>query len=307
MNNIAEKEMQHTTYTINSSCKIFDFLAGLMTLTVMVYFSTSLFTSSIHAADFQGNLIGVSITNPEGTNQPPTAKYTYTQDGDTFIFDASVSSDPDGNITSYKWNFSDEKNQEGKTIQFTPTSKETILVTLTVVDDGGAVTIYQNEVKQITTNTTLTSQSSDSSYNIPNTLYSSEAMIVGQSFSVPQQSILAAISLYTNSLVTTNITIRVGTSTNLSSNFLTSGTYAYGEDSPGEFSISLDDPVLLTPNMTYYFAIFADGNYSNRITLKGSASSKYSNGEYLATASSWPLNSQSKSIDLFFKILGQEQ
>ena len=70
------------------------------------------------AADFPGSLKGVTITDAQATNKPPVAAFTYTINGDTVTFDASGSSDPDGSIAKYTWNFGNVATAEGKSATF---------------------------------------------------------------------------------------------------------------------------------------------------------------------------------------------
>ena len=98
-------------------------------------------TSSL-AAGFDGKLKGVAITDAAGTNSPPTAVINFTKEGDIVNFDASGSSDLDGNVVSYKWDFSDGTKVSGATVSHQLTS-ENPQVTLTVTDDKGGITLSQ--------------------------------------------------------------------------------------------------------------------------------------------------------------------
>jgi hypothetical protein len=51
--------------------------------------------------------LGVSVltSNPVNCNLRPTANFTYTVNGNYVDFNASSSSDPDGTIVSYEWDF----------------------------------------------------------------------------------------------------------------------------------------------------------------------------------------------------------
>lgn len=92
------------------------------------------------AASFDGNLKSVSITDAAGTNTPPTAVINYSKDGNTINFDATGSSDPDGNIASYSWNFGDGTTGEGATITHQLLSQPSD-ITLTVIDNKGAAAL----------------------------------------------------------------------------------------------------------------------------------------------------------------------
>lgn len=76
-------------------------------------------------------------------NNAPTARFTMTPSyGNTPLvvsFDASLSSDTDGTISSYGWDFGDDTTGSGKTISHTFTALTTTnyTVTLTVTDNHG--------------------------------------------------------------------------------------------------------------------------------------------------------------------------
>lgn len=110
---------------------------------VCLIFGTT--TSVFAQTEFAGSLNTVSISDAAGTNKPPTASYTYTQDGDTFTFDAGSSLDTDGSITEYKWKFSDGTTATGVSTTYTP-STYPATVTLTVLDNTGGVAITQSQV-----------------------------------------------------------------------------------------------------------------------------------------------------------------
>lgn len=81
----------------------------------------------------------VAITVLE--NQAPSANAGDDQTatlGTEIIFDGSGSTDPDGTIVNYKWDFGDESVEKtGKTVTHTYTTADTYTVTLTVTDNGG--------------------------------------------------------------------------------------------------------------------------------------------------------------------------
>jgi subtilisin family serine protease len=71
-------------------------------------------------------------------NTPPTASFTFSCSDLTCSFNGSASSDPDGSITGYAWNFGDGTTGTGVTTSRTYASSGTRTVTLTVTDNGGA-------------------------------------------------------------------------------------------------------------------------------------------------------------------------
>jgi len=90
-----------------------------------------------------GSTSTVSVTlTPLPSNAPPVADFSFSPSnpivGDTVSFDASLSNDPDGSITSYAWNFGDGNVGNGQFVTHTYTTSGTHSVTLTVVDNDGA-------------------------------------------------------------------------------------------------------------------------------------------------------------------------
>ena len=82
-----------------------------------------------------------------GTNVPPIASFTSTVTGATVKFDASASTDIDGTITGYAWDFGDGSPAgSGKTPSHIYTNSGTYPVKLTVTDNKGATTSTTNNV-----------------------------------------------------------------------------------------------------------------------------------------------------------------
>jgi probable HAF family extracellular repeat protein/YD repeat-containing protein len=76
------------------------------------------------------------------TNRPPVAAFMATPEAGilpvTVSFDAAASTDPDGSITRYAWDFADGSTAEGRTVQHTFVKAGGYDVRLTVTDNAGA-------------------------------------------------------------------------------------------------------------------------------------------------------------------------
>ena len=86
--------------------------------------------------------IAVAVTPDQG----PAAAFSATAApaGQASSFDASASSDPDGTVASYHWDFGDGTSQTttSATTTHTYTTPNTYTVTLTVTDDAGCSTAF---------------------------------------------------------------------------------------------------------------------------------------------------------------------
>ncbi len=79
------------------------------------------------------------------SNQPPTARFTYSCTGLTCNFDSSTSTDSDGSIVGSSWNFGDGAQATGTSVGHTYASGGNYSVLLTVRDDDGAT----NQASQV--------------------------------------------------------------------------------------------------------------------------------------------------------------
>lgn len=96
------------------------------------------------SAEFEGNAPELPPT------EPPAAKFSYTPSnpdeypeenpvtGEAVIFDASASSDPDGEVVAWDWDFGDGNEGSGKTVTHSYSEAGEYLVWLTVTDNRGA-------------------------------------------------------------------------------------------------------------------------------------------------------------------------
>lgn len=99
--------------------------------------------------------LSVTVGNTAGANTEPQARFSANQRSNSLVvdFDAGESSDSDGEITSYLWDFGDGNNGEGVEPEHTYESAGNYSVTLVVTDNNGATsnTTQSVSVETVTT------------------------------------------------------------------------------------------------------------------------------------------------------------
>jgi PKD repeat protein len=103
-----------------------------------------------YVANADGSGLQAAFGNNPDWFQPhagqPLASFTDQCTGSSCLFDAAGSSDPDGDIVSYTWRFGDGTGATGATANHKYTIGGRYMVTLTVVDNSGLISIVGRTV-----------------------------------------------------------------------------------------------------------------------------------------------------------------
>jgi PKD repeat protein len=103
--------------------------------------SKGTYTVYLRVTDNSGNTDSASQTISVSDNQSPTASFVYSPTnpvvGDRVHFNASESTDPDGTITSWDWDFGDGRHGSGVEVNHPYSDAGTYTVVLVVTDDSG--------------------------------------------------------------------------------------------------------------------------------------------------------------------------
>lgn len=101
----------------------------------------------VRSVDTAGNASASTSVLNLPTTQPPVAAFTAQVSGASASFDASTSSDPDGTVTGYAWDFGDSSTGAGVKPNHVYQAPGTYDVTLTVTDNSGARASVTHQVE----------------------------------------------------------------------------------------------------------------------------------------------------------------
>ncbi|WP_440006079.1 PKD domain-containing protein [Halomicrococcus sp. SG-WS-1] len=135
------------TQTAGPAVSLSDTSSATPTFTAPDVDAETTLTFEVEVSDGNGgtatDTVSVTVEPVAPPNQSPTAAFSgpsNAQTGEQVTFDASASTDPDGSIASYEWDFGDGTTATGESVVHTFDSAGEYEVTLTVTDDDGATT-----------------------------------------------------------------------------------------------------------------------------------------------------------------------
>jgi PKD repeat protein len=135
----SDPDGQITGYTWNFG----DLLAGSGQTVVHRFETQGEYTVTLTVTDNDGKTGSAShniVVEPP--NEPPVARFTYSPVRGLYplavTFDASASTDADGQVVQYEWDFGDDQIGSGEIVTYTFAEKGLYTVSLTVYDDDGA-------------------------------------------------------------------------------------------------------------------------------------------------------------------------
>ncbi len=186
-------------------------------------------------------------------NQPPVASFTFSCSDLACSFDASASSDSDGSIVNYAWNFGDGSSATGVNSNHTYAAAGTFNVTLTVTDDDNA---SDNDVQAVTVTEPPAFSCPDGSINFNNFALTAFATQDG-SGNVEVLDGGASLRLTGNRWRTSTQTFPISANTRVE--------FDFASTSQGEIhGIGMDEDNTLTQSRV--FKVYGTQNYGNTVT-----------------------------------------
>jgi len=119
----------------------------------------------------------VQINESVSENRPPTAVISGSTSGsvgETLSFSGADSTDPDGRVVSYAWDFGDGTTGGGRDVTHSYKAAGTYKVTLTVTDDGKGTAQVSSSREVSATSKTYTVQSGDTLMGISRKLFNGD-------------------------------------------------------------------------------------------------------------------------------------
>jgi uncharacterized delta-60 repeat protein len=185
-------------------------------------------------------------------NRPPIASFAYSPENpvvnQAVTFDASNSTDSDGTITSYEWDFGDGTNGTGEIITYSYSSAGDFVVNLTVTDDDGVT----NSTSKLITVSELERFIFDT--GAPASPYPS--IMGNHTGTIKSNHTVIATKLYTYSCIGTGGHTEYAKIWNATWN----ATAAWDGYAGDWHNITFDKTVVLLPNETYNYTIIT-GSY----------------------------------------------
>lgn len=141
------------------------------------YATQGTYTITLTVTDAQGATNATTKSFIAAPNVAPTAAFSSVVTLHDVAFDGSGSSDPDGTLATFAWDFGDGNNGTGATATHTYAAAGTYTVTLTVTDDQGATNQVQHTVEAV-----------DPPNQLPTAVFSSTATDLDATFSAAASS-----------------------------------------------------------------------------------------------------------------------
>ena len=142
------------SFDVDGTIKSYDWtygdgLRGTGVTVVHAYSRAGVYSVTLTATDDRGMTSTATVTL-KILDRPPVGLFTESMTPairhQLIFFDASMSSDPDGNITSYVWTFGDGTSQTGKIVGHAYIKSGSYNVTLTVTDNDGKSSTFSKTV-----------------------------------------------------------------------------------------------------------------------------------------------------------------